>query len=437
MFKQAKKHVLLSVAALTAMGLMGTTALAKDVKTGPASYQTVTEIKDWGAAVTKVIVDIGKPVPVGSVSKDTFDVHVKRSDSRLEQPFLEEGSRVVTNAYVSDRNGDPVRKMGRYVVLEMTIGPAETLGSPLHYDAAGTGHNDWIQTDYTITQQEPIRTKAGEISGLVVEKSAGGVRELVDDFSTGDVTYDDVTLTYASYAPEKDRHDNPLVIWLHGGGEGGTDPTIPLSANKAVNFASDDMQAYFDGAYVLAPQAPTKWMDGVTGIADGTSIYEEALTNLITDYVESNPDIDPDRIYIGGASNGGYMTMLMIRDNPGYFAAAFPVCEGLNDRLITDADIQAMAKTPTWFVTDGNDPILPPSINSIPTYERLVEAGADDVHLTLLDGIQDPTGLYTNADGTPYTYHPHFSWVPVFNNEIKTTIDGEDITLMEWLAAHN
>lgn len=55
---------------------------------------------------------------------------------------------------------------------------------------------------------------------------------------------------------------------------------------------------------------------------------------LIQEYVAKNPDIDPNRIYIGGASNGGYMTMLMIRDYPNYFAAAFPVCEGLNDRLI-------------------------------------------------------------------------------------------------------
>jgi len=40
---------------------------------------------------------------------------------------------------------------------------------------------------------------------------------------------------------------------------------------------------------------------------------------------------DTNRIYIGGDSNGGYMTMLMIRDYPSYFAAAFPTCEALRD----------------------------------------------------------------------------------------------------------
>ena len=39
-------------------------------------------------------------------------------------------------------------------------------------------------------------------------------------------TADDVTLTWASYEPwplKGDGAANPLVIWLHGGGEGGDD----------------------------------------------------------------------------------------------------------------------------------------------------------------------------------------------------------------------
>lgn len=69
-------------------------------------------------------------------------------------------------------------------------------------------------------------------------------------------------------------------------------------------------------------------MQGHTTISDGTSIYEDALMAFIKDYVSKNEDIDQNRIYIGGCSSGGYMTMLMIRDYPEYFAAALPVCEG-------------------------------------------------------------------------------------------------------------
>jgi predicted peptidase len=413
-------------------------ALAKEVKTQQTSYRTVTEIEDWGAAITKVIVDAGRPIPKDSVTTDTFNVHVVRSDSRLKTPFLEEGYRTVTKAFVSDKDGNPSVATGKYVVLEMKIGPTVSLGSPLNYDFAGTRFNDWIDSKYTITQQKDIVTSAGTISGLVVDTFAGEKRELVDDFTTGKATFDNTTLTYADYAPAKDKGKNPLIIWLHGGGEGGTDATIPLSANKAVSLSTDIIQSYFGGAYVLAPQAPTRWMHGsITGGADGTSIYEEALMALIKDYVSKNPDIDPNRIYIGGASNGGYMTMLMVRDYPGYFAAAYPVCEGLNDTLITDADIQKIKETPIWFVAAKNDTTLPPAINTVPTYDRLIQAGAKNVQLSLFDDVHDTSGLYNNADGTPYQYAGHWSWIYVYNNEPAASINGKTTTIMEWMAAQS
>ncbi|WNS78877.1 PHB depolymerase family esterase [Domibacillus sp. DTU_2020_1001157_1_SI_ALB_TIR_016] len=432
--KTQAKTAMISTLAAGALLSYSTGAAAQEVKTQPASYQTVTEIKDWGAVNTKLIVDLGRSVPKGSITPDTFSVNVKRSDHRLKTPFLEEGSRKITNVYVSDKKGNPAVKTGRYAVLEMEVSPASSLSSALNYDAAGTGFNDWTENKYTITQQKDIQTNAGVISGLVINQFAGETKELVEDFSTGQATYNHITLSYANYAPEKDKEKNPLIIWLHGGGEGGTDGTIPLSANKAVNFATEDIQDHFDGAYVLAPQAPTYWMDGITGRADGTSKYEEALMALIQEQVAANPDIDPSRIYIGGASNGGYMTMLMTRDYPGYFAASFPICEGLNDSLISDEDIQSMKQTPTWFVTAENDTILPPSLNTVPTYERFVAAGAENVHLSLFEDVHDTSGLYTNADGTPYQYNGHWSWIYVFNNEVDTVINGNTTTLMDWLA---
>ncbi|WNS78639.1 prolyl oligopeptidase family serine peptidase [Domibacillus sp. DTU_2020_1001157_1_SI_ALB_TIR_016] len=430
--KTAKITLLCTLAAGTTFSF-NSGVMAKEVKAQPASYQTVTEIEDWGPAITKVIVDLGRPVPVHSVTADTFNVHVQRNDSRLANPFLEEGYRKVTKAYVADKHGNPAVQTGKYAVLEMEIGPTVTLGSPMNFDM-GTFLNDWNESDYTITQQKDILTPAGKVSGLVADTFTGGVRELVDDFGTGEATYDDVTLTYADYAPAEDNKKNPLIIWLHGMGEGGTDPTIPISGNKAANFASEEIQSYFDGAYVLAPQTPTFWMDGFTGFGDGTSKYEEALMSLIKDYVAKNKDIDPERILIGGDSNGGYMTMLMIRDYPEYFAAAFPTCEALKDTLISDEDIQSMKDLPIWFVAAETDTTVPVNEYVVPTYNRLTEAGATDVHLSLFDKVVDTSGLYKKADGTPYEYDGHWSWIPVYNNEVSKTIDGKTVTLMEWLA---
>jgi predicted peptidase len=430
-----KKKAMLAAMAATMTLSLNTNVFAKQVETQPTSYHTVIEIEDWGAAITKVIVNVGRPIPKDSVTTDTFKVHVARSDKRLKTPFLEEGDRTVTKAYVADKDGNPAVQTGKYVVLEMKIGPAVSLGSALNYDWAGTGFNDWVDSKYTITQQKDIETPAGTVSGLVVDQFAGETRELVDDFSTGKASYNNVSLTYADFSPKADNHKNPLIIWLHGAGEGGTDPTIPISANKAANFASKDVQSYFGGAYVLAPQTPTFWMDGLTGFGDGTSKYESALMSLIKDYADKNKDIDPSRIYIGGDSNGGYMTMLMARDYTNYFAAAFPTCEALRDSLISDSDIRKMKDLPMWFIAAKTDTTVLVNSYVVPTFNRLIQAGGKDIHLSLFDNVVDTSGLYKKADGTPYEYMGHWSWIYVYNNVPTDTINGKTTTIMEWLAS--
>lgn len=433
--KHAKIALLCTIAAGTTLSF-SEGVQAKEVKTKPASYQTVTKIEDWGPAITKVIVELGRPVPLNSITTETFNVHVQRSDSRLQNPFIEEGYRKVTKAFVADKRGNPAVKTGKYAVLEMEVGPTVTLSSPMNYNMSSS-LNDWVDSKYTITQQENILTPAGNITGLIADTFTGGVRELVDDFGNGEATYGGVTLTYADYKPAKDKQKNPLIIWLHGMGEGGTDPTIAISGNKAANFASEEVQSYFNGAYVLAPQTPTYWMDGNTGFGDGTSEYEDALMSLIKDYVAKNKDIDTDRILIGGDSNGGYMTMLMIRDNPDYFAAAFPTCEALKDTLITDEEILSMKELPIWFISAKTDTTVPVSEYVVPTYNRLIEAGAKDVHMSLFDNVIDTTGLYKKTDGTPYEYDGHWSWIYVYNNEVSKNINGKTTTLMEWLAGQS
>jgi predicted peptidase len=409
--------------------------LASQAKVKTTSYSTVTEVEDWGPAINKVIVNLGQNVDQGVVATDTFKVHVLRTENRPNTPMLgaAEGDRKVVRAYVSDKDGNAVSS-GSYAVLEMEIGPDLALGSPMNYSLT-SGLNGWITSNYTITEQRDIITKDQVIRGLVGNVYAGGTSGLLDKFTTSQATYENVTLHYASFAPVKDSKKHPLVIWLHGGGEGGNDGLLPVAGNKAVNFASTDIQAYFNGAYVLAPQAPTYWMDGLNGKADGTSKYETALMSLIKDYVSNNKDIDTSRIYIGGDSNGGYMTLLMARDYTGYFAAAFPTCEGLKDTLISDSDIQKLKNLPIWFTAAKTDTVLPPSIYAVPTYDRLVKAGAKDVHFTYFDKVVDTTGLYKKTDGTPYEYSGHWSWIYVYNNQCVDRINGKDTTIMEWLAS--
>ncbi|OCB00699.1 prolyl oligopeptidase family serine peptidase [Clostridium beijerinckii] len=398
------------------------------------SYRTVTEIFDWGPAITKIIVYLGATVSKDSITNETFKIRVVRTENRIESPILGEieGECKIIKAYVSDNDGNAQSK-GKDVTIELEVGPDVSLTSPINYNLT-TNLNGWVNCNFTITQKNDIVTDSGKISGLVINKFAGGSKKLVDDFKIGSATYDNVTLKYASYTPENNYSKKPLIIWLHGIGEGGTDGLLPISGNKAVNFASKDIQTYFNSAYILAPQAPTFWMDGFTDFGDGSSKYEKALMSLIEDYISKNINIDKNRIYIGGDSNGGYMTMLMIRDYADYFAAAFPTCEALKDTLITDKDIEAFKKVPIWFTAAKTDTTVPPADYVVPTYDRLVKAGDTNIHFSFFDNVIDTTGLYKKADNTPYEYNGHWSWIYVYNNQCSSIINGKVTTLMEWLS---
>jgi predicted peptidase len=286
-----------------------------------------------------------------------------------------------------------------------------------------------VKCDYTVTQQKEISTGSAKIMGLKVTKRAGDTKKLIDDFTTGSYTdsKSGVKLTYAAYAPAKDSKKHPLIIWLRGSGEVGTDPTMPIAANKSCTFASPQTQSYFGGAYVLSPQYDRIWMPTA----------EPALMALIKDYLSKNSAIDANRICLGGNSNGGYMTMLLAKDYTDTFAAAIAACEAMPDQLITNADIQKLKMLPLWFTSAKTDTIVPPDRFAVPTHKRLVEAGAKDVHFSYFDKVEDTTGLYRNSDGSPYEYNGHFSFCYVFNNLCIDTVNGKKTTILQWLASQD
>jgi predicted peptidase len=117
-----------------------------------------------------------------------------------------------------------------FVTLELKINPDDYLGSVIY--STGDFPSGWVIPEYTIEQQKDINIITG--TGTTIANYTGGVKTLVDDFETGSFTNaeDNITLTFADYTPAKDNKKNPLIIWLHGMGEGGTDPTIPISGNK-------------------------------------------------------------------------------------------------------------------------------------------------------------------------------------------------------------
>jgi predicted peptidase len=267
---------------------------------------------------------------------------------------------------------------------------------------------------------------------------------LVDEFNlTGKYKHNEkLTMSYASYAPTSKKEKLPLIIWLHGGGEGGFDPTIPLLGNLATNYASKEIQSIFEGAFVLVPQCPGAWMHNDKGVITGgkeNDVYNEGLMALIKEYVKSNPKIDVSRIYVGGCSNGGYMALKLMLLYPDYFAAAYISSLAYQSQYITDAELKKITKLPIWFVHSKDDATTKADETVIPVYKRLIAAGAKNVHYTQYDHVYDVTGFF---GGKGYQYNGHWSWVYLHKNLPREDFDGspvkingKPVSITEWMAA--
>lgn len=401
----------------------------------PASgnYKLIIEGFDWGPHVQKIVLELGESTK--EINGGDYEVYVKRSSSLGEIPAAQSsGKRQVVYAYLSDGNGNRLAE-GSYATLVLAVSPVDPLGSAIQYLRMGNrASNVWI--DYAVTIVNPK-------DGRVWNQESGRIRPIVDEFKLdGKFTHGNTTLSFAAFTPKNLTSKAPLIIWLHGGGEGGNDPTIALMGNKAFNYASPEIQTLFgQGAYVLVPQAPTFWMQAQEGMTRGQTndIYNEALFALIQDFVAKNPNVDSSRIYVGGCSNGGYMSLKLILEHPDYFAAGYISALAYNNEYITDAMVQKIKNVPMWFVHSKDDMTTKPDETVVPLFDRLRKSGAKNVHFSYYDNVYDITGFYGGED---FRYNGHWSWIYSHANVARMDFDGKPVmlegrpvTIMEWMAA--
>ncbi|WP_328459396.1 dienelactone hydrolase family protein [Streptomyces sp. NBC_00448] len=180
----------------------------------------------------------------------------------------------------------------------------------------------------------------------------------------------------------------PLVLFLHGAGERGSDLDAAMS-HGIPKLA----EAGHEFPFVIAtPQCPesSQWVAEV-----------DTLGGLLDD-VAADYRIDPSRIYVTGLSMGGFGTWSLAIRYPERFAAIVPICGGLRDQ-----DVGSLRHLPVWTFHGEEDTTVP-----IKFTEEIVaglEALGSDVRFTRYPGVG------------------HDSWTQTYDNP----------DLYDWLLAHH
>jgi predicted peptidase len=199
----------------------------------------------------------------------------------------------------------------------------------------------------------------------------------------------DVKLDYLTFLPrdyDKDPSKKwPLMIFLHGAGERGSEIEKVKTHGPPKIAASNG-----DFPFILvAPQCPEhRW-------------WEPPTVNALLEKVMAEHRVDPDRVYLTGISMGGYGTWSTAAAYPEKFAAIVPICGS------GDPEVAAKLKhVPTWVFHGEKDEVVP-----IGRSERMVDA------------IKRAGGDVTF---TRYPDATHDSWTVTYDNP----------KVYEWLLRH-
>lgn len=143
------------------------------------------------------------------------------------------------------------------------------------------------------------------------------------------------TLPYRLFVPRNDSVRYPLILFLHGAGERGTDNSAQLT--HAHYFFKPEIIKQKPFIF-LAPQCPLneRWVEVSWNLPAHTMPAEpsrvlQATFDLLDSLIKVLP-VDSHKIYITGLSMGGFGTWDALCRRPDFFAAAMPVCGGGDEK---------------------------------------------------------------------------------------------------------
>jgi|TARA_B100000768_G_scaffold93948_2_gene87867 predicted peptidase len=207
----------------------------------------------------------------------------------------------------------------------------------------------------------------------------------------------DGNLNYRIYIPT-DIADNkvyPLIVFLHGAGERGSNNTSQLT--HGVRSILDYSKASNEPAIIIAAQVPTgeqwvntSWNEDSHVMPKAPSRSMTLLVSLIKKIITNNP-IDEDRIYVTGLSMGGFGTWDIVQRMPNFFAAAIPVCGGGDTR-----EAESIKQVPIWAF-HGDSDIVVKTQRSRDMIDALQAVGGEPKY-TEYEGVEHDSWTMTYTD---------------------------------------
>ncbi len=164
----------------------------------------------------------------------------------------------------------------------------------------------------------------------------------------------------------------PLILFLHGRGESGSDLEI-VKLHGVPRVVGENPDFPF---LVVAPQCPL----GLSWV-----LLADALEALL-DQTLQRDDVDHSRVYLTGLSMGGYGTWHLAVQRPEVFAAIAPVC-GAGD-LVNSLPhrICALESMPVWAFHGSSDDVVPLAAQQ-KLIDALRECSSAEVKFTIYEGV--------------------------------------------------
>jgi predicted peptidase len=191
---------------------------------------------------------------------------------------------------------------------------------------------------------------------------------------------DKTQLNYLLFLPKNytDKQKWPLIFFLHGAGERGSDPEL-LKQHGIPKVVEEKPDFEF---IAVAPQCPL----GMWWPQYDAAVFDGLLNSVIAAH-----SVDTSRLYLTGISMGGYGTWHYAIACPDRFAAVVPICGGGDPFKVC-----ALKDVPVWVFHGARDSVVLPR-ESVKMVDALKECGGK-VKFT----------LYSNSD--------HDSWTRTYNS---------------------